>query len=245
MKVYVDSREQHLLKKCVDNNFDVCQKQLDIGDILITDENDMVYCIIERKTRSDMIASIKDGRYKEQHARLTSNFQPKNILYLLEGYSSFSELSNKSVESAIIHSLFRDEIKFMFSRNIDDTLYVIQAIVKRVENHPEYFIKPISIEGGCSEIENPTENGYFVLKTIKKSSNDSILSVHMNMFCQIPGVSQKTASALCEKYDSVHGMITQLKELGDNEKELALNTIKVNARKMNKTIVQNIVKFLL
>jgi ERCC4-type nuclease len=245
MKLYIDSREQHLLKKCSENNVDVIQKQLDLGDILITNDNDVVFCIIERKTRNDMIASIKDGRYKDQHRRLMCNFKPKNILYMLESYSSFSELCNKSVESAIIHSLFRDEIKFMFTKNIDDTLYTIQAIMKRIEKHPEYFTTEQDEVFETTCLEKPREDGYFTMKTIKKSANESILSVHMNMFCQIPGVSQKTALALCEKYGSVYNMTKQVMDICENEREVLLNTIRVNSRKINKNVVQNIIKFLL
>lgn len=84
MKIYVDCREHQLISLFSENNLQFEQKQLDIGDVLITDENDKVYCIIERKTVKDMIASVKDGRYREQKHRLLLNFNKKNIIYLIK-----------------------------------------------------------------------------------------------------------------------------------------------------------------
>ena len=39
---------------------------LDIGDILIKTDDDLDVLLIERKSFSDLISSIKDGRYEEQ-----------------------------------------------------------------------------------------------------------------------------------------------------------------------------------
>ena len=107
-KLYIDCRERHLIELF---EGDCTTKALDIGDILITDENEKVYCIIERKSIKDLNASLKDGRYKEQKHRLINNFNKKHILYILEDYVSFESLDDKKLESAVIHSLFRDETR--------------------------------------------------------------------------------------------------------------------------------------
>ena len=57
------------------------------GDIVIKKDDDETICIIERKTLTDLMASIKDGRYTEQSFRLSnaSNVPNHNIIYLIEG----------------------------------------------------------------------------------------------------------------------------------------------------------------
>lgn len=238
MKTYIDCRESGLITLCTNANFEFIQKSLDIGDILITNEEDVVLCIIERKTTSDMIASIKDGRYKEQHNRLVNNFDKKHILYIIENYKSFSTLIDKRLESSIIHSIFRDDLKFMFSKNLEDTFYMIQSIFERVQKNPSYFMPNQT----CSSTET---NNYFHQKNIKKTTN-SIESVNANLFCQIPGVSSKTAFGLVGEFSTIYNMISTLKQLESEAEQISLlSGIKINSRKMNKSIVQNIIDFLL
>lgn len=241
MKIYIDSREHQLISLFSETDIKIEQKQLDIGDILITDDNDQVYCIIERKTIKDMLASVKDGRYKEQKLRLVSSFNRKNILYLIEDFYSFEGLNNRSIESTIIHSLFRDELKYIFSRNIKDTFYVIQCIIARIQAHPDYFMNTESCAVG--ESGNGNSGGYFSLNSIKKSNSDCPESINKSIYCQIPGVSSHSAGALYNHYGSFAEMILMLKDLSQEDKMKNLQSIKVNNRKMNKNIISNIMKY--
>lgn len=69
-------------------------KPLPIGDVILktisksetTETNETEELIIERKSISDLMSSIKDGRYEEQSFRLNgSNVHNHNIVYLIEG----------------------------------------------------------------------------------------------------------------------------------------------------------------
>lgn len=235
MKIYIDSREHQLISLFSETDIQIEQKQLDIGDILITDDNDQVYCIIERKTIKDMLASVKDGRYKEQKMRLLSNFNKKHILYLIEDFYSFEGLNNKSIESTIIHSLFRDELKYIFSKNLKDTFYIIQCIYARIQAHSEYFVLTDSDQCGGG--------GYFSLNSIKKSNSDCPETINKALYCQIPGISSQSAGALYNHYGSFAEMIVMLKELSHEDKMKNLQSIKVNNRKINKNIISNIMKY--
>ena len=67
----IDNREKHLIellkKRYPELVFSI--QQLDIGDIHVLYKGILVV-VIERKTIADLIASIKDGRYREQKLRL-------------------------------------------------------------------------------------------------------------------------------------------------------------------------------
>jgi ERCC4-type nuclease len=92
MIIKIDTRETELFKKCQDlvlnnqkfKNIKLISETLPLGDIIVNDgENDCI--IVERKTLSDLAASIKDGRYEEQSYRLNGlNHHNHNIIYLIE-----------------------------------------------------------------------------------------------------------------------------------------------------------------
>ena len=111
MRIVVDERETELYDKldiamCAQSRagcVDLCKRVLPIGDVLIQTNEEKDVLIIERKTFSDLLSSIKDGRYEEQSYRLlnSSGFPPHSVFYLLEGM--FSQLRSP-LESKIIYS---------------------------------------------------------------------------------------------------------------------------------------------
>ena len=70
----IDTREKHLLD-VITQKCDYEVKQLDLGDIIFTKDDETVM-VIERKTISDLKASICDGRNREQKARLLGCIEP-------------------------------------------------------------------------------------------------------------------------------------------------------------------------
>ena len=111
MKVIVDERETLLYEKldarlCAQTRagcVNVSKAVLPLGDVLIQTNEGKDVLIIERKTFSDLLSSIKDGRYEEQSYRLlnSSGFPPHSVFYLLEGM--FSQLRS-DIEKKIIYS---------------------------------------------------------------------------------------------------------------------------------------------
>lgn len=111
MKLVVDEREHDLYDKldilmCMQTRagcVELSKEVLPIGDVLIQTNEGKDVLIIERKTFSDLLSSIKDGRYEEQSYRLlnSSGFPPHSVFYLLEGM--FSQLRT-GLESKIIYS---------------------------------------------------------------------------------------------------------------------------------------------
>ena len=94
MILKVDIREHDLisnikgiiLNKLAYRDIEVKIEALPLGDIIISDENLKDLLIIERKSVTDLLSSIKDGRYEEQSHRLNgSSFHNHNIIYLIEG----------------------------------------------------------------------------------------------------------------------------------------------------------------
>jgi hypothetical protein len=65
------------------------------------------------------------------------------------------------------------------------------------------------------------------------------------MLCQIPGISSVTSLAVMEKYKTIPNLIKELEVNNDSMKDLSYTNTKGQVRKINKTCIANIVKFLL
>ena len=78
MNITIDAREKDLFAMCSllnndNNNITLKCEQLALGDSIIGEN-----VIIERKTLTDLAASIKDGRYREQSFRLKKALEENN-----------------------------------------------------------------------------------------------------------------------------------------------------------------------
>ena len=129
-------------------------KNLQIGDIIISSSKyPEKQLIIERKCMTDMICSIKDGRYKEQKLRLQAEVSnapsnTKRICYLLEGIISDLRLANDKtlLYGSIVSSTFRDNIPLLRTNNLNETLDIITRIHERMNKEITDFFKENSMK---------------------------------------------------------------------------------------------------
>ena len=137
MLIKIDTREQELYAKCQHiiatvvkfNNIKLILETLPLGDIIINDgTNDCV--IIERKSLSDLAASIKDGRYEEQSYRLNGlQHHNHNIIYLIEGdmnrINVFKDrIDKQTLYSAIFSINYFKGFSVMRSVNLEETAMI-------------------------------------------------------------------------------------------------------------------------
>jgi len=63
---------------------------LPVGDFVVSETEDFTSAIyiIERKSISDLAASIVDGRFREQKSRLAESLNSESVVYLIEGSNS-------------------------------------------------------------------------------------------------------------------------------------------------------------
>ena len=96
-----------------------------------------------------------------------------------------------------------------------------------------------------SEEVQATDKDY--VGVVKKVKKDNITPENIGeiMLCQIPGISSVTALAVMEKYKTIPNLIKELEINNDSMKDLSYTNTKGQVRKINKTCIANIVKFLL
>ena len=148
----IDSRESKLIELIKNTSaftipYEI--KSLQIGDIIITnDKYTDKSIIIERKCVQDLLASIKDGRYKEQKIRLQAEKCNSNgntlICYLVEGSVQEVRYPNekKVFHGSLISSIFRDDIPLIRSMTLSETLDIIIRFHDRMSKDIADFFKP-------------------------------------------------------------------------------------------------------
>lgn len=278
MRIRIDNREHELLKHIKElivniplfKELEVLVENLPLGDIIISNkEDDKLY--IERKTISDLSASIKDGRYEEQSYRLNGLNHPNhNIIYLIEGdINRVNRFKDNKMEKLTLYSSifslnYYKGFSVIRSFSIDETAIFICNTANKLrkgetENKQPYYqntfngilntnVKSTEIldEKNDTEQENScTEKDY--VNVIKKIKKDNITPDNIGeiMLCQIPGISSITAIAIMEKFKTLPNLISQIQENENCLKDISYTNSKNQIRKVNKTSLLNLVKFLL
>ena len=275
MIVKIDTRERDLIKKCQDLlvavpafkdlKIEVCT--LPLGDIIITTnqgDNQIDNVIVERKSLSDLAASIKDGRYEEQSYRLNGlPHHNHNIVYLIEGdlakFNSFKErIDKQTLYSAMFSINYYKGFSLMRSTSMDETAFIVCNMAYKIgkdTNKVPYFsdistINTITsnpdLESGQLEPVQQQSQSKDYCSVIKKVKKDNITEENIGeiMLCQIPGISSVTALTIMEKYKYLPNLVKCIQD--DPECLNGISTTDSNgkSRKISKTTIATIVKYL-
>lgn len=241
--IIVDTREHALYDEflllsensLLNTNIIVERQQLLIGDILIKYKSE-IFTIIERKTISDLLSSIKDGRYKEQSYRLihSSNVVTHNIMYLIEGIISSNE--SNLVYSTITSLIYYKGFNVMRTTTIQETALFIYQMANKFKLNFDDGKLLISIKN------EPIKEEY--INHIKQNKKDNITIDNINqiMLSQIPYVSPMISTLILNKYKTLKNVID---EVNKNPKCLEdITYITGKKRKISKNALSNIVTYL-
>ena len=239
MKLLVDNREPwgliEQIKIRVEN---VEFTNLDIGDFIIKNDNNEIIMIFERKSLTDLISSIKDGRYVEQSFRLSQlPINNHNIFYIIEG--NMHDFIIKNTET-VRKMLFSSILSLSYTKGF--SIFHTNGFLDTGEFIIRFFEKLGSgmLNKPPSSIENQLYSD--VIKVSKKSNitKDNIGEI---MLAQIPGLSITVAQSLMSEFKSIKNLIFALEK-----DEYILDNFQVECkngkRKINKTVVNNIKEFL-
>lgn len=175
LRIVVDEREKKSgipdLLRAVGINLEI--KTLPIGDYIVAPET-----IVERKSVSDLISSIFDGRLFDQCSRLKENFA--HPIILMEG--DVSEIE-KIVENPLVFYGALSSIVIDFK---------IPIVPTPSATHTAKMLVSM-----CSRKESM--KGPF-LKKIKKS--DDLQRQQLSVLCSLPGVGEKLATRMLQKFGS-------------------------------------------
>jgi len=265
MLIKIDVREQNLIIECNNllNNYENITIEivtLDIGDIILYDDDGKEIMIIERKTLNDLASSIKDGRYKEQGYRLSNcSLHNHNIFYLIEGNLSsynnkfnnnkFNRIDKKTLLSAFVSITYFKGFSLYRTNNLTETAEWILSYANKIQKDKNQKCYYNNNNENNNEKNNEKNNDiipetYVNVCSRVKKNNITLDNIGAIMLSQIPGVSTNVAEKIMQEYKTIGNLIENLKE-----NQEILNTIKIGKddklRKISKTTILNINKFLI
>lgn len=165
-------------------------KALPVGDIWIgtTPEETPAEggVLIERKTIADFVASILDGRYREQRTRLLeyASQTKTSLLYILEGELSTSQRLQPDVLKQFLNrTMLRYRIPVINTASLEETAHACELLEKQLKEDSKCFqFEAISYES--------------LVKVEKKANMDDPKVFFCTALQSCPGVSASIANAI-------------------------------------------------
>lgn len=224
--IYIDDRENINFKNTLyefytnkvnnkkkDYIFTIKTQRLDIGDIHIQ-VDDNLYAVIERKTYSDMSASIKDMRSHEQLSRLKQLECRKYYLLETSKLNDFS-LPIESILQSFINKDIEDDMRLIRTYTMYETCCFIDMMCKAINPNKVKRYKPTV--------------------RLKKCSNPLI-----TMLTAIKGVSETIATAIYNKAQTMSNLIKQYEINKDYLIGIQISDKRKIGKKMNQTIYEHL-----
>ena len=276
MKIIIDEREKQLYDTCYSillgkstaSHIILSKEVLPLGDILLRTDDDKDVLLIERKTFSDLFASIKDGRYEEQSYRLlhSSQIMPHSIIYLIEGVLSqlHTPLEKKVLYSTMTSLNYFKGFSVHRSSGVRESAEWLLQMGEKIEKNfqknklPYYLTDPFlnhfrskQRDSSNNDIEITEENQIQTSSAdyccvVKKVKKDNINTENFGqiILCQIPGISSTTALAIMKNYSTFPDFIQKLQENPNCLDDVVYET-NGKTRKISKSCIANIKNFLL
>jgi hypothetical protein len=225
--IYIDYREYKLINEItVLLPSKVTTKNLELGDILIVSTGKFPFTLLfERKANSDLESSIKDHRYSEQKKRILANYNSSKCTYIIEGLAGFGEQPHNIINSAIIHTMYRDNMHVVHTPHVSATAQFIKTVYEKCVANPHYFCTSSVAEGPSQQVDY-FSNGYNNRSSIsiksKKSDNIDIKTCYILQLCQIPGISHIIAKEIVALYPTYSSLIDALRQCEDTVAKIKL-----------------------
>lgn len=242
LQAYYENTENESIKTAIQIQIE----PLDIGDVQII--FGFTTIIFERKSCADLAASLKDGRYKEQKARLLTKSLPQHVIYIVEGAPTYQTLLNSDfpvhglkpavISGMMIYSMLRDGVHVMNVLNTKETAAFIWSIALKCHSNPE----KIQLEPQSSEQEQQGGNintQYLQHVKVKKIDNITPSHCYILQLCQIPNISLSTAREIVKVYPTMFSLLTALSNIPNVDDQVKLlSDIPMIGKKKAHTLLQ-------
>ena len=197
----IDTRETALTTVLSDTPAPPLQKMLDLGDIHFV-WNDRIVAIVERKTLSDLSASITDKRFYEQKSRLLEYYRSSGsrIIYMVEmDEAGSARLPLETLESCMLGIFLNDPVQLIQTKSLQDTadwLCKIQAKLEKMAKKkplPTIFL-PVSPQSQSA----PTED-----IVLPKKNKNALENPFLFVLTSVPGIGKTVAEPIIQEYKTV------------------------------------------
>ena len=255
--IKIDHRETHLKSYFSDpsksDSYRISFQLLQLGDILLADSRGNDKILIERKTLSDLAASIKSGRYREQKYRALDTFSPENIIFLIEGTidpnkDKVNGIPVKTLHSACLNIIMRDKLRMIQTTDSSQTIQILDLMFQKWIQEGAKWTGPNKKRGKAISKEQYLQT---LVPSKKKNLTPDIC--YRLQLSQIPGISTKLAKVIATEYKCMGELIQavtapmgmdQLSSLSCNYTKKDDPDKKKVSRKLGKKVAMRIYYFL-
>jgi crossover junction endonuclease MUS81 len=240
LKLVVVPGEKKIIDELVSQKIPFDLRPLDVGDIHIVriheDGVEKVEMIIERKEGKDLEASIKDGRYREQKARLKSliceKFESWRIAYLIENVPKTSSIE-KSLWSSMTNTVCRDRFTVFQTKNTSESVKWLGSLMASLEKHED-----------VASTQETSKPNLLITETQIKKRKVVPTDFYLNTLLLIPGVNE-AAQVIVETYPTLTSLITALKNSPSPKSVLKDIPLKSGKRKLGPALSERICEYVL
>lgn len=189
-----------------------------VGDAIIRYGGEPVW-LIERKELNDMASSLRDGRWRNQHARMSVYAATRGcrILYVIEGHSS--KLANAHgwlragspvwpLRTALANKMNRDLVRVWRTESIGETAQFLSELARSVAEH------------GFGRKDPPLREDAYKYMSIKKSESVTHKNCTRMMLAQMPGLGAKNAQTIADHYGSMARLVRAMDECDDQKAQV-------------------------
>ena len=213
----VDVRERALAAALTSLGTPYTSQALDIGDFMIQ-AGTQPLLLVERKSHADFAASNRDGRYREQRARLmTARGNGAAVLYILEGTWSpgldrtYGSTTERQLQRLTTRLILRYGIPVLASASVAETAAWCTCMVAQLREEPTVF-EP---EDGLTAATASAIADYTATFSVVKKGNKGASSTAAAMLGSVPGLGAKKVEALLAAYSIGELVALTVEQLAD------------------------------
>ena len=218
---------------------------LPLGDIVICDDDGAERIIIERKTLRDLAASIRDGRYSEQAYRMNEcSIHNHNVYYLIEGdldkyIPGRLKIDRSALVSANITLGFFKGFSTYKTKSVSESAEWLFQFADKLNKKGEL--------GYFEKMEGEESGGPSYSEVIKRTKKECVTPSNIGeiMLAQIPNVSIACASHLIYGFGNLPNIIKALEKNEHALDGICITSKTGKIRRISKTSIANIYRFLI
>lgn len=185
----VDYRERKVKEIISENEINIQYVNLEVGDFVFRQGSERLL-IIERKTISDLMSSIIDGRFRDQKERLSLTNLP--VCFIIEKDSfQMNDRHRTMYRGSIINLLFKHRYNVIYSNTPKETSDILTTIYNKLKKGDICF----GDNGNEQQVD-------FTSKSKLVADN-----MFVSQLCLIKGISKAIAKIIVEKYKTPKDLI--------------------------------------
>jgi ERCC4-type nuclease len=246
MDLVLDSRETALKAQLNTMGVPCTIQQLGVGDAVVRSSTDgSPRLVFERKTLSDLAASIRDGRYREQSLRLHELPIPNShVVYVVEGSSTaytsrYSGVTIDALYSAMCTLGYYKGFTVTRTQSVRETAAYLAACRQKIEKREAGGDVPHALRDRSND-SGPSAQDHVDALGSRPSGHITPEAMPQLMLSQVPGVSAKMACAILQNA-TFADLVANPRGALDGA---SYNTPKGQCRRIPKDVVAAVEKYL-